>query len=96
VAVPPRTQEVLLRVLREAIINAMRHGGAETIKIELREDPEVCLAVTDDGHGFDVDAAAKSGRLGLRSMTARIRELGGDVTIDSSPGSGTRVEVRLP
>jgi two-component system NarL family sensor kinase len=74
----------------------MRHGRAETIKIELREDPEVCLVVSDDGQGFDVDAAAQSGRLGLRSMAARIRELGGDVTIDSSPGSGTRVEVRLP
>jgi signal transduction histidine kinase len=96
VAVAARTQEVLLRVLREAIINAMRHGRAETIRIELRGDPAVCLVVSDDGCGFDVDAAAQSGRLGLRSMAARIAELGGDVTIASRPGSGTRVEVRLP
>jgi signal transduction histidine kinase len=96
VAVPARTQEVLLRVLREAIINAMRHGRAETIRIELRGDPAVCLVVSDDGQGFDVGAAAQSGRLGLRSMAARISELGGEVTIDSSPGAGTRVEVRLP
>jgi signal transduction histidine kinase len=96
VAVPARTQEVLLRVLREAIINAMRHGRAETIRIELRGDPAVCLVVTDDGQGFDVGAAAQSGRLGLRSMATRISEVGGEVTIDSSPGAGTRVEVRLP
>jgi signal transduction histidine kinase len=96
VAVPTRTQEVLLRVLREAIINAMRHGRAKTIRIRLTGDPEVRLVVSDDGQGFDVDAAARSGRLGLRSMAARIRELGGEITIDSSPESGTRVEVRLP
>ena len=96
VAVAARTQEVLLRVLREAIINAMRHGRAETIRVELRGDPAVCLVVSDDGCGFDVDAAAQAGRLGLRSMAARIAELGGDVTIASRPGSGTRVEVRLP
>jgi signal transduction histidine kinase len=96
VTVPARTQDVLLRVLREAIINAMRHGAATTIKIELRADPDVCLIVSDDGRGFDVDAATASGRLGLRSMAARIGELGGELTLQSAPGSGTRVEVRLP
>ena len=96
VAVPARTQEVLLRVLREAIINAMRHGGAKLVRIELREDPSVCLAITDDGTGFDVEAGAESGRLGLRSMASRIAELGGAVRIDYTPGSGTRVEVSLP
>jgi signal transduction histidine kinase len=96
VTVPARAQVVLVRVLREAIINAMRHGGAKTVRIELREDPEVCLVVSDDGQGFDIDAATESGRLGLRSMAARVRELGGEVTVESAPGSGTRVEVRLP
>jgi signal transduction histidine kinase len=96
VALPARTQAALLRVLREAIINAMRHGGARTIKIELREDPDFYLVVSDDGKGFDVDAAAESGRLGLRGMAARVRDLGGELTIDSTPGSGTRLEVRLP
>jgi signal transduction histidine kinase len=96
VAVPARTQAALLRVLREAIINAVRHGGAETVKIELIGHPEVCLVISDDGRGFDVEAATSSGRLGLRGMAARIRELGGDVMIESEPGAGTRVEVRLP
>jgi signal transduction histidine kinase len=96
VALPAHSQAVLLRVLREAIINAMRHGEASVITVELREDPHVCLVVRDDGHGFDVDAAAESGRLGLRSMATRVAELGGELTIDSTAGSGTRVQVRLP
>jgi signal transduction histidine kinase len=96
VAVPVRTQAALLRVLREAVINAIRHGGAEMVKIELTGDPRVRLVISDDGRGFDVEAAAESGRLGLRSMAARIHELGGEVTVDSEPGAGTRVEVTLP
>src|SRR5215213_4532455 len=63
VAVPTRTQAALLRVLREAIINAMRHGGAQTVKVELTGDPQVCLVISDDGRGFDIEAAAESGRL---------------------------------
>jgi len=96
VAVPIRVQEVLLRVLREAIINAIRHGRAESIDVTLRGDPRPHLVVSDDGAGFDLAAAAESGRLGLRSMEARIRAVGGELTIDSTPGGGTRVEVRLP
>jgi signal transduction histidine kinase len=89
-------QEVLLRVLREAIINAMRHGRAETVTVTLCEDPGLHLVVSDDGIGFDVAAADQSGRLGLRSMAKRIRDVGGELAIDSAPGRGTRVEVRLP
>jgi len=96
VAVPIPVQEVLLRVLREAIINAIRHGRAETVQVKLREDPGLHLTVSDDGGGFDVAAAAGAGRLGLRSMAARIRDVGGELTIDSEPGRGTCVEVWLP
>jgi signal transduction histidine kinase len=95
-AIPIRVQEVLLRVLREAIINAIRHGGAATVNVTLREDPGPHLIVRDDGAGFDVAAARESGRLGLRSMEVRIREVGGELEIESAPGQGTRVEVRLP
>jgi signal transduction histidine kinase len=97
VIVPAATQEALLRVLREAIINAIRHGEAERIVVELSDGPEVRLSVTDDGDGFDVAASvAAPGRLGLRSMEARVRAIGGELTIDSEPGRGTRVEIRLP
>jgi signal transduction histidine kinase len=97
VRVPAGTQEALVRVTREAIINAIRHGGAETIKVRLCEEPNVRLLVSDDGWGFDVDkAAGASGRLGLRSMETRIRDVGGELTIDSQPGRGTRIHVSLP
>ena len=97
VRVPADTQEALLRVTREAIINAIRHGEAEKIKVRLYLDPTVRLLVSDDGCGFDVErAAASRGRLGLRSMEARIRAVGGELTVDSQPGRGTRIHASLP
>ena len=95
-AVPAPTQEVLLRVLREAIINAVRHGRAGTVKVSLRLDPGPRLVVSDDGVGFDPEEASRSGRLGLRSMAERVARVGGELTIESARGEGTRVEVRLP
>jgi signal transduction histidine kinase len=95
--VPSATQEVLLRVLREAIINAIRHGGASSIRVELRDKPTLRMAVVDDGRGFDVeDATSAPGRLGLRSMATRVRAIGGDLVIESEPGRGSRVEVLMP
>jgi signal transduction histidine kinase len=97
VRVPADIQEALLRVTREAIINAIRHGGAERIKVELCREPSVTLSVSDDGCGFDVDrVAAAPGHLGLRSMETRTRAVGGEFTVDSHPGGGTRIQVSLP
>jgi len=97
VQVPSATQEVLLRVLREAIINAIRHGGAASIRVELRDKPRLRMAVVDDGQGFHVDDARNApGRLGLRSMATRVRAIGGDLVIESEPGRGSRVEVLMP
>jgi signal transduction histidine kinase len=91
------TQEALMRVVRESIINARRHGRAATIVVELTAEPHLRLTVTDDGDGFDVDAASPApGHFGLKSMDARVRAVGGVLTIDSEPGRGTRVEVAFP
>ena len=97
VTVTAVTQEALLRVTREAIINAIRHGNAGTVRVEFRSAPVLQLEVADDGVGFDVaKAMAAPGRMGLRSMTARINAIGGDLDIHSRPGQGTRVVVTLP
>lgn len=97
IAVPPRTQEELLRVVREAVINAARHGRARRIRVELREDPQFCLEITDDGRGFDPEAArAAPGRLGLASMLGRVEAIGGELTIASELGRGSRIRVTLP
>jgi signal transduction histidine kinase len=97
VSVPTGAQEALLRVTREAIINAIRHGGAETVRVKLDESPNLRLVIEDDGRGFDVDAAARApGRFGVRGMEARVRGIGGELKIDSIPGRGTRIEVSWP
>jgi signal transduction histidine kinase len=94
VAVPGATQEAMVRVVREAVINAARHGGARRIKVRLQDDPKLCLSVTDDGHGFDVaEAAGAAGRRGLRGMAERVEGIGGELSIDSEPGRGTQVRV---
>jgi signal transduction histidine kinase len=64
--------------------------------VELSDDPQLRLTVTDDGRGFDVEAASsRPGRFGLKSMEARVRAIGGTLTIESELGRGTRVEVVL-
>jgi signal transduction histidine kinase len=97
VIVPVATQEALLRILREAMINARRHGGAEMVIVELSQEPHLRLTVTDDGRGFDVGAATSSpGHFGLKGMDARVRAVGGALKIESELGRGTRIEVILP
>jgi signal transduction histidine kinase len=87
------TREALLRVLREAIANASRHGGARLVRVELRRGP--ALSVTDDGRGFAPAAAVRPDAHGLASMRERVEALGGTFSLSSHPQAGTRVEVAL-
>jgi signal transduction histidine kinase len=96
VDVPPDWRDALLRITREAIGNAVRHGQARTISLELRDADGIRLCVTDDGEGFDVSAPRSSQSFGLTSMRERTESLGGEFTIASKPGAGTTVEVALP
>jgi signal transduction histidine kinase len=84
------------RVAQEALHNAVTHGRARRVFVDLRRSPtEVVLSIADDGVGFDVDAAWGRG-LGLVSMRERVHAMGGTFTIDSQPGTGSRVAVTLP
>jgi signal transduction histidine kinase len=95
--VSPGWREALMRIAREAVANAARHGHARTISLRLAEDGDgVCLQVTDDGEGFDVTAPRSSLSFGLTSMRERTESLGGRFAITSAPGEGATVEVRLP
>lgn len=94
VEVSPATREALLRIVRESVTNAGRHGGASTVTVALREDG--VLSIEDDGCGFDLEDAAAKGRFGLVSMRERAEGLGARFRITSKPGRGTRVEVGLP
>jgi signal transduction histidine kinase len=93
--VAPQTYEALLRILREAVRNAVRHGGAETIEVELRNGRGLHLRVSDDGSGFD-PALLRPGGFGLVSMRERAQALGGDVDVRSKPGEGCEVKVVIP
>ena len=86
--------------MREAVRNAVRHSGCSHIGVALEvSDGEVRGLVEDDGAGFDPAAVGKatpSWGVGLGSTRDRAEMLGGNVRIDSAPGAGTRVEVKVP
>jgi signal transduction histidine kinase len=94
VELPGIAKEAILRIVREAVGNAGRHGQARAVSVELGADR--VLRIQDDGSGFDADAATPAGRFGLTSMRERAEGIGGRFAVRSSPGSGTMVEVTLP
>jgi signal transduction histidine kinase len=98
VVVPPATRESLVRIVREAVTNALRHGGAEHVSVSLSRDRALRLSIADDGCGFDASARAThpDGAFGLLSMEERARALGGAFAVRSAAGSGTTIEVALP
>jgi signal transduction histidine kinase len=91
----PRAVDALFRAGLEAIANALRHASPQHLRIELQfSKRETALRVTDDGCGFD--ETLLSGGLGLRGMRARAEHAGAKVTIQTRPGAGTQVEIRVP
>jgi signal transduction histidine kinase len=96
VMVPPQTRETLLRIAREAVTNAHRHGHARVITVELSNSRGIRMRIADDGDGFDVAAVDDAAGFGLSSMRARTRSIGGVLWVDSRPAHGTTVEVVLP
>ena len=93
-------QTALLRICQESLTNIKRHAHATEVRVELSFFPEeVCLAVHDNGTGFDYQTTrsgdGQSG-FGLTGMEQRTRLLGGTLTITSQKGKGTHVEARIP
>lgn len=95
----PRQIEVALyRILHEAIVNVERHARATKVTVSLTCDADgVEAEVADDGVGFDAAATLRAGRVtGLLSMRRRAEFVGGVCRLESEPGRGTRVSVRIP
>lgn len=104
-ALPTLSTEVevaLLRTAQSALANVRLHAGASQVVMSLIDSgPAVRLDLIDDGAGFDVPAweqaaEAGAGSYGLRFMRTRLRELGGGLDIESTPGEGTAISVHLP
>ena len=82
------------RIIQEALTNARRHSGAKTISVSIKMDGGDLLAeVSDDGQGFGAEA---SPGVGLGSMRERTAVIGGELQIESEPGRGTDVRLRVP
>ena len=94
--VPADVRQALLRILREAMGNAARHGHARTVRVSLDGPAPLVMAIADDGTGFDLAAARRPDSLGLQSMHERAFNLGGHLSIDSVAGEGTTVAMVLP
>jgi signal transduction histidine kinase len=97
----PEVEAGAFTVIREAANNAIKTGRAANVGIDLYNDGNAVVAVVeDDGLGFDVAAVletyAKRGSLGLLQMRESARLIGAKLSLDSSPGQGTRVRLRIP
>ncbi len=90
---PLALEEALYRIAQETLTNVLRHSEATSVRLWLRYERErVTLTCIDNGKGFDVERVQNRG-VGLSSMRERMQSFGGDVRLDSSPGTGTRVTV---
>jgi signal transduction histidine kinase len=96
VDVRPEVRDNLVRIAREAMANAARHGDAARIRVELKPGRPLHMRVVDDGAGFEPADRPPTGSFGLVSMHERAAEIGADLTLRSRPGTGTEVRVRLP
>ncbi|MFC7383485.1 sensor histidine kinase [Sphaerisporangium rhizosphaerae] len=94
-ALPPGAEVVLIRAAQEGLANVRKHAGAASASLGLTYlDQEVVLRVSDDGAGFD--GLSPSAGFGLRAMRGRVEQAGGTVDLDTAPGRGTTLTVRLP
>jgi signal transduction histidine kinase len=96
-SIPLSHRVQLLQMAREALSNAARHAQANRTRIGVRaEDDLLVLQVEDDGIGFDTTATPPAGHLGLANLNDRAAGFGATVSIDSSPGDGTILTIRVP
>jgi signal transduction histidine kinase len=93
----PGAEHAVLRVVQEALGNAVRHGEPAAIDVRVMEtDGHVVVLVRDDGRGFDLVTVDERRGLGLNLMRERVTELGGTFEVASVPAEGTTVRARIP
>jgi signal transduction histidine kinase len=96
----PAAKSTMLRIGREAVTNAVKHGRARTVDVELAyETRTVHLTVSDDGRGasdLELEGASANGHWGVADMRTRATGAGAQLQIVSRPGEGTRVALSVP
>jgi signal transduction histidine kinase len=86
----------IYRIVQEALRNAVRHGRAQQIAVQLRHSADGwTLEIHDDGQGFDVTQRPRES-FGLRTIQSRVEELGGGMEVDSRHQAGTRLRIEFP
>jgi signal transduction histidine kinase len=93
----------LFRIFQEAVSNAVRHGGATEVTVDVRRDPggrSVEFVVSDNGAGFNpndkiMGDLVRDGKRGLNGMRQRVELLGGEYELWSEPGNGARITIRI-
>ena len=96
---PTATETTIYRIVQEALTNAVKHANASNVWIRAwREDFTQCCTIRDDGSGFKVRRGQGTPRkgLGLVAMRERVSAIGGTLQIESRPGHGTEISIRLP
>ena len=89
-------RHALVRIVREATTNAVRHGQAEVVALKVDYGPPMRVVIADDGRGFDTGGDVRDDAYGLVGMRDRAEGIGATMTITSRPGEGTTVEVVVP
>jgi signal transduction histidine kinase len=93
---PIDAQGELLRMVQEAVNNAVKHADATVLRVRAAVDAGLLVvAVTDNGKGFEVESVVGRG-VGLDSMRERALLIGARISVESEPGGGTRVEILIP
>jgi len=96
-ALTPEARLVLFHIAQESLSNAARHSRATRVEVSLLERAEaVELLLKDNGRGFDTQSAERRMGHGLPNMQDRVRAIRGELLIESQPGAGTEVRVRMP
>ncbi len=102
VRLPAQALRELGRIVQEALVNARKHSGARHILVSLGYQDGLCrIVIDDDGRGFGFDGRfslqqLEAGRQGPMVIKERVRNIRGELTIESAPGRGARLEISLP
>ncbi|WP_456271990.1 GAF domain-containing sensor histidine kinase [Bacillus sp. AK031] len=97
VALPSKIEEALWRIGQEAINNAKKHSGADSMDFILKTSSKMVeLSLADKGTGFQYSPSQRIPSVGIEGMKERVRNLGGCFDLKSSPGEGTEINVEIP